>query len=188
MNWTKESLRSFILSIVKPLKAGKSVSQSGAQATLDELYPDGGSSDNFRLTAPFGFISKIPVGVVNYYQNLFGSGHESIVLNQIHSQRPEPAGVGSVVVYSTDASGNSMKVTIALGSDGNLIITAPTKVTVICDNIELGGGGLEKVLNGETFQTFFNQHQHLGNLGSPTGVPINPSIPAHLSSVVKAKK
>lgn len=54
--------------------------------------------------------------------------------------------------------------------------------------LELGRGTLEKILNGETFQAFFNIHPHLGNLGAPTGPPITPSGSTHLSTVVKAAK
>ena len=186
MNWTKESLRSFILTVVKPLKSGKAVSQKGTQATLDNLYPNDGSNDNFRLTSPFGFISKLPVGVTAFYQNLFGSGHESIVLGFLHSLRPEPSSPGESVLYSTTSDGITIKVKIVLASDGSLTITAPAKVIVNSPDVEIGDGALEKILNGEKFQTRFNQHKHLGNLGVPTGVPIDPSDAGDLSNTVKA--
>lgn len=183
-NW----LRSFILSVVKPLKSGKFVAQaSDNSAGLDNLIPDGGYSDSFRLTSPFGLIAGIPKGVSSFYQALLGSGYESIIIALLHAKRPQPA-VGQTILYSTDSSGATVQVTISLNPDGTLVITAPTKVSVICPAIELGSGALEKVLNGETFQTFFNQHTHEGNLGVPTGPPINPSISAHLSATVKANK
>jgi phage gp45-like len=204
MNWSKDAIRSLILSVVKPLKPGKMVSQVGDQGTMDNLFPDGGSNDSFRVTSPFGFISKMPKGVTGFYQNLFGSGYESILLAFLHKARPEPSNPGEAIIYSTDESGKTIKVKITLQNDGKLLIECPSdiniisqgavtiqaasKTTVNCDDIELGVGALEKVLNGETFQTFFNEHQHLGNLGVATGAPIMPSIPAHLSNVVKAKK
>ena len=53
--------------------------------------------------------------------------------------------------------------------------------------IELGKGVLEKIINGETFLTFFNAHTHTGNLIVPTGPPIVPMVGAtHLSQKVKA--
>lgn len=198
----KSWLRSFVLSIVKPMKSGKIVDQSGTQASMDNIQPEG-LSRSFRLTSPFGLISKIPVGVTGFYNNLFGSGHESIIVALMHRLRPEPTGLGETVLYSTDASGNTIKVKISLKNDGSLVIDCPTSVTVNAPNatinaatktvinspaVEIGSGALEKVLNGETFQTFFNEHTHIGNLGYPTSPPNSPSIPAHLSNKVKAAK
>jgi len=184
----KNMLRSFILSVVKPLKPGKVVSSSKDKAGLSDLYPEGGFSDKFRLTSPFGFIAGLPTGITAFYQSLFGSGHESIILALLHSTRPEPSGPGETVLYSTDSSGQSIQVKIVLGTDGTLTITSPTKVVVNSPDVELGSGALESVLNGATFQTYFNTHSHSGNLGSPTGPPITPSDASHLSQIVKAAK
>lgn len=71
---------------------------------------------------------------------------------------------------------------------GVIQIIASSKVDVDADLVELGNGTLEKILNGETFQTRFNQHQQLGNLGVPTGVPIVQSPVGDLSTVVKGAK
>jgi len=60
-------------------------------------------------------------------------------------------------------------------------------IQIFSSNIELGKGSLEKILDGETFQAFFNTHAHLGNLGVPTGPPTVLSPASHLSSVVKAE-
>jgi len=60
-------------------------------------------------------------------------------------------------------------------------------IDVDCNTLELGNGTLEKIVNGESFKTLFNMHQHLGNLGVPTGVPITLlTDDPHLSTVVKA--
>lgn len=188
MTVDKTWLRSFILAIVKPLKSGKIVDQSGQNAGMDNLYPDGGVNNSFRFASPFGLITKVPKGVTGFYQSLFGSSFEQIILGLLHAKRPEPTGVGETVLYSTTEAGDVIKVKISLKNDGTLVIDAPTKVQVICDNIELGAGALEKVLNGETFQTRFNGHQHYGNLGAPTSTPIVQSPAGDLSNVVKAKK
>ncbi len=58
-------------------------------------------------------------------------------------------------------------------------------IDVDCNTLELGNGTLEKILNGETFQSRFNAHTHLGNAGVPTGAPIIPSPVSDLSTVVK---
>ena len=187
MNIEKSWLRSFIIQTVGQLKVGKAKSQTSQNIGLDNLYPDGGYRDDFRLASPFGFIAGIPQGVATFYQGLFGSSFESITLAFIDANRPTPSGPGEAVLYSTDSSGQSIKVKITLGSDGTLTINAPVKVQVIAPEIDLGDAGLQKIINGEAFQTYFNTHQHVGNLGSPTGPPITPSDASHLSTTVKAK-
>jgi hypothetical protein len=210
-------LRSFILSIVKPLKSGKLVKQDKLKATMDNLYPDG-FSENFKLTSPFGFIANIPKGVTGFYQSLFGSGHETIILNQLHDLRPNPLSAGDVVVYCTDQGGASFPVLLYLGSDGKLTITtsadtvlncvnsvvnASGDVTVNCNNaninasaktkinspsVEIGSGALEKIINGEIFKTLFDSHVHIGNIGYPTSAPTTPLPESALSAIVKAAK
>lgn len=50
------------------------------------------------------------------------------------------------------------------------------------NSIELGKGAQEKVVLGDTFMAFFNQHMHIGNLGAPTSPPTVPMTAAqHLS-------
>lgn len=213
----RTQLRSFILSIVKPLKSGKIVAQNRLKASMDNLYPEG-YSDNFKLTSPFGFIANIPKGVTGFYQALFGSGHETIILNQLHDLRPTPLNAGDVVVYCTDQDGASFPVLIYLGHDGklnittsadmtlncvNAVVTASGDVTVNCNNaninasaktkinsplVEIGSGALEKIVNGETFQTFFNAHVHTDSFGLPTSNPNTPMDDSNLSSKVKAAK
>lgn len=213
----KNQLRSFILSIVKPLKSGKQVSQDNLKATMDNLYPDG-FSENFKLTSPFGFIANIPKGVTGFYQSLFGSGHETIILNHLHDLRPIPLNAGDVVVYSTDVGGASFPVLFYLGNDGklnittsadtnlncaNAVVTTSGNVTVNCENaninastkttinsplVDVGSGALEKTVNGETFQTLYNNHYHLDSFGLPTSNPIVPMAATELSQKVKAAK
>jgi hypothetical protein len=198
----KAFLRSFILSVVKPLKPGKSVTQKDdSTATLDNLFPDGGSDDNFRMTSPFGSIAWVPKGVSVFYQQLFGSGFENIILSFLHKKRPAPSAPGEHILYSTDANGETIKVKITLKNDGQLLIecpgnitvttqgeahvTAGAKATIVADEVDIGEGSLKKALLGETFQEYFNTHQHTGNLGAPTGPPISPSLPTHLSTILK---
>ena len=181
----KIAIRNFILSIVKPLKSGKVVSQSSDNtATLNSLVPDGGTSDGFRLTSPFGLIAGLPSGVSAFYQGLFGSGFESIILALVHKARPS-ASTGQTILYSTDASGATIKATISLNPDGTITVTAPGTVTVNAPEVDIGSGALKKALLGEVFQATFNSHTHVGNLGTPTGAPIVPSGPSDLSTVLK---
>lgn len=183
----RDQIKSLILSLVKPLKTGHFVSQDDqGQAALDNLFPNNGFSDTFRNASPFGFISGVPKGVAAFYQSVMGSGFETVILNHLHKLRPSVA-KGQTVLYSTTADGQTIKCTIKLNADGTLVIDAPVKVSVTAPAIELGAGALEKVIKGETFMQFFNQHTHLGNLGAPTGPPQAPMSADQLSTVVKSE-
>ena len=73
-------------------------------------------------------------------------------------------------------------------SEGQVALYDESGSKVLLKNdgtIELGQGILEKILNGETFQSWFNEHKHTGNAGYPTSSPIAPSLPIHLSSQIK---
>lgn len=70
----------------------------------------------------------------------------------------------------------------------NATVKASIKAKVDAPLVEIGDSGLESILNGETFQTTYNSHVHVGNLGVGTGPPIVPSSPADLSLKVKAAK
>ena len=211
-------LRQFVLSIVKPLRSGKTFDKESDNINqgMDSVYPDG-YVNKFRMTSPFGLVSNVPKGITGFFQSLFGSGHENILLGLLHHDRPVVNNVGEVVLYSTNESGQQVETKITLTNDGRLVIncssemtiectvatvtapevnvnsetatvTATTSAAIVSPLVEIGDGALEKILNGETFQTFFNQHTHIGNLGYPTSVPNSPSIPAHLSNKVKAGK
>ena len=100
---------------------------------------------------------------------------------------------------------NPNKDIIELKNDGNLNITIKKDANIICENakitakktiqldcsenagIKLGSNVTDQIILGNKFQTYFNSHQHLGNLGAPTGPPIIISTPAHLSKVVKTQ-
>lgn len=186
-NYTFDDISRAVTRIVQPLYQGVHQSLSGLKATLTDVVPFG-RGDNFLHSSPFGLISKPAKGVISYIQNLNGSNMAPVVLGHLHKARPEPAGPGEAILYSTDSTGNSVQVKITLQADGTLVVSAPSKVQVVSDNVEIGSGALEKILNGETFQEYINGHQHLGNLGAPTGPPITPSDATHLSAKVKAAK
>lgn len=185
---TREAVINLVRSLVQPLMRGRVSSMSGLNATLDDLVP-AGASDKFQQTYPFGFSAYAPNGVLAYFLNLFGRPQLKIVLGHLHAGRPQASAPGEVIVYCTNAAGDSVPVRFTLGNDGVLRVTATSKVQVQCDNIELGQGTLEKVLNGETFRTQFLQHTHQGNLGVPTGPVMQPFAEAEvLSTTVKANK
>lgn len=197
-------LRQFVLSIVKPLRSGKTFDKESDNINqgMDSVYPDG-YANKFRMTSPFGLISNLPKGITGFFNGLYGSGYENILTSLLHHDRPIVNNIGEVVLYSTDSSGKQIQTKITLTNDGKLVINCPSEIQVVCTNatinasvktvinsplVEVGGGALEKVLNGETFQTFFNQHTHVGNLGYPTSAPNVLSTATELSQKVKAAK
>jgi hypothetical protein len=78
-----------------------------------------------------------------------------------------------------------VRIIIELGDDQ--IRMENNKVIVNSSNIELGERAIEAVIKGNTFQTYFNSHTHIGNLGAPTSPPVIPSTPDHLSNVSKTR-
>lgn len=171
--------------MVQPLMRGAFDTSDKLKAKLMDLVPFG-TAENFQSAFPYGLVSKPRKGVLAYFQNLLGYSQNPIILSHLDQKRPTPSAEGETILYCS-ADGSSFPVKITLLVDGTLKIEASTKVQVVCDDIALGEGTVEKILNGETFQTFFNQHTHLGNLGVPTGAPMVPSDATHLSEVVTAK-
>lgn len=94
--------------------------------------------------------------------------------------RLKPLEEGEVALYTDEGD----KVHLKRG--GTIVIQAASKVQVNAPAVELGQGTLEKALNGEAFQSFFNSHTHTSApSGSPTSPPISPSTASHLSAKVK---
>lgn len=93
--------------------------------------------------------------------------------------------LGDSKVHLDKQNGGNLRVVIKMGEDE--IRMENNKVIVNSSNIELGEGAAESIILGDTFQTYFNSHTHLGNLGAPTSPPVVPSTPIHLSTVSKTK-
>ncbi|MBW1784817.1 MAG: phage baseplate assembly protein [Deltaproteobacteria bacterium] len=89
---------------------------------------------------------------------------------------------GEVALYTDEGDKSHIK------RGGNIEIVAAAKVVVNAPQVDVGDSGLEAVLNGATFQAYFNTHTHVGNAGAPTSPPQVPSDPTHLSVKVKAAK
>ena len=53
--------------------------------------------------------------------------------------------------------------------------------------LNLGAGGLQKTVLGESLMALFNKHTHTGNLGAPTSAPNQPMGSPELSPTVKNK-
>lgn len=112
---------------------------------------------------------------------LFASGrdHGVVICVDDRRYRLNNLEAGEVAIYTDEGD----KIHIKRG--GSLEIHAATEVKVNSPKIELGESGLEALIKGETFQSFFNSHSHVGNLGIPTSPPQQPSTPDHLTTVTK---
>jgi len=93
--------------------------------------------------------------------------------------------LGDAKVQLDTQDGGQLRVVIEMG--GDQIRMENNKVIVNSNNIELGEAATESVIKGNLFQTYFNNHTHLGNLGGPTSPPVIPSDPTHLSNVSKTR-
>lgn len=93
--------------------------------------------------------------------------------------------LGDAKVQLDTQDGGQLRVVIEMGDDQ--IRMENNKVIVNSNNIELGEAATESVIKGNLFQTYFNNHTHLGNLGGPTSPPVIPSDPTHLSNVSKTR-
>lgn len=182
---TREQVRAIVRAEVQALGKGSFVKSDKNKGELEALAPAGGTHDHFTIAYPFGMVAKPAKRTVAYFLNLFGFKQRSVVLNHLHENRPVPSAQGEVILYSTNAAGETFPIKITMGADGVLEIRADTKVRVLCDNIEIGNGSLEKLFLCETFQQRFNNHKHIGNAGVETSVPIEPSPASDLSNVVK---
>lgn len=85
---------------------------------------------------------------------------------------------------------------IHIKRDGNILIQASSSVKVVSPNVEFLSAGdavteglAQKMLNGQTFQTWADTHFHTGGFVAPTSVPVETSaafpLPV-LSNTVKA--
>jgi hypothetical protein len=186
MRLSFEEIRRAVLEVVQPIAKGTfdAIDDAKLRARLKNVIPFG-TADHYETASPYGLISSPIKGVRAYFLNLMGSALAPIIIAHIDGKRPQPV-PGETILYCLSADGGTVPVKISLKPDGTLRIDATTKVELVCEDVEIGKEALEKVIKGETFLTLFNQHQHLGNLGAPTGPPIVPMVEAqHLSSEVK---
>jgi hypothetical protein len=93
--------------------------------------------------------------------------------------------LGDAKIQLDTQDGGQLRIVIEMGDDQ--IRMENNKVIVNSNNIELGEAATESVIKGNLFQTYFNSHTHLGNLGAPTSPPVIPSDPTHLSNISKTK-
>lgn len=93
--------------------------------------------------------------------------------------------LGDAKIQLDTQDGGQLRIVIEMGSDQ--IRMENNEVIVNSNNIKLGENAVEAVIKGNTFQTYFNSHVHIGNLGAPTSTPVVPSTPDHLSLISKTR-
>jgi hypothetical protein len=91
--------------------------------------------------------------------------------------------LGDAKIQLDTQDGGQLRIVIEMGQDQ--IRMENNKVIINSNNIELGENAFQSVIKGNLFQTYFNNHTHIGNLGGPTSPPVIPSDPSHLSNVSK---
>ena len=79
-----------------------------------------------------------------------------------------------------------------VGAEINIVsqtaVNITTKKAVIeAEAIELGADATEAVIKGNIFQSLFNAHTHIGNLGAPTSPPVSPLTGSELSKITTTK-
>jgi len=93
--------------------------------------------------------------------------------------------LGDAKVQLDTQDGGQLRVVIEMGQDQ--IRMENNEVIINSSNIKLGENAVEALIKGNTFQTYFNSHTHIGNLGAPTSPPVVPSTPDHLSTISKTQ-
>lgn len=76
---------------------------------------------------------------------------------------------------------------VVIHASGLIEIESDVKVHVKAPAVELGAAAAEQLILGNTFQSLFNAHQHIGNKGRPTSTPIAPLSGAELSNTSRTE-
>ncbi|MDP2361599.1 MAG: phage baseplate assembly protein V [bacterium] len=76
---------------------------------------------------------------------------------------------------------------VVMSADGLVEIESAVKVHVKAPAVELGAAAAEQLILGNTFQSLFNAHQHIGNVGVPTSTPIAPLTGQELSNTSRTE-
>ncbi|MFA7329773.1 MAG: phage baseplate assembly protein V [Candidatus Delongbacteria bacterium] len=76
---------------------------------------------------------------------------------------------------------------VVIHAEGLVEVESDVKVHVKAPAVHLGTNAAEQVILGNTFQSLFNAHQHIGNKGRPTSTPIVPLSGAELSNTSRTE-
>lgn len=185
----KEMLYSF----VQPMKVGMMLWRDEIFSTMKGVS---GLGDDEKLTrsSPYGIVSKEPEGIWGYAQNLMGDLLAPVIIAQLDKLRPTPVEKGELVLYARSGKAITVKISlkpeseeVLIEADSEIKLVSP-KTEIFSGEVNIGDGALEKIVNGETFQSLFNDHKHVGNMGVETGPPIVPMGADCLSGIVKGAK
>jgi phage baseplate assembly protein V len=134
---------------------------------------------NVERLQQFGFTSVPLPGAEAVVLYVGGSRDHGVVIAADNRQlRITSLKPGEACVYNSQGDLVHVKA-------GEILIKHSLKVKVESSQVEIGTEGLEKVLMGETFKAAFEAHTHIGNLGAPTGTPVQPLPLTTLSQTVK---
>lgn len=157
----------------------EAIADKDVQEIQASLYA--GETRDLERMQHFGFSSVPPSGSEGVCVFPGGDREAGVCVADSHPEtKPVDQGEGTTCIYDKNGS------KIFLDGEGKILIESDN-LTIAATGIEFGAGTVEALLKGETFQSFFNSHTHTGNTGAPTSPPINPSIPAHLTTVTKAE-
>jgi hypothetical protein len=76
---------------------------------------------------------------------------------------------------------------VVISADGLVEIESAVKVHITAPAVELGAAAAEQLVLGNTFQSLFNAHVHIGNKGRPTSTPVVPLSGAELSNTSRTE-
>lgn len=83
---------------------------------------------------------------------------------------------GEIFIFTPEKIVIHAKKDIEIKSDAQVKIQASTAIIAQCNNVLLGSGTRQKLATEAFVQNFissFNLHTHIGNLGAPTGTPLD---------------
>lgn len=143
------------LSILLTANIGDSDQKNG---TIENLYGNANGITQRPIAMPFGVSSKVPRGTSGVVGQSGADRFNRFFMGFFDKNRPM-VGDGETSIYSV----------------------GKYEVRVLKDKIQLGKNGtFETAVVGETLAQFINAlldaivaHDHLGNLGFPTGKPLN---------------
>lgn len=161
----------------------ETVKDSTGIQTMQVSILKGEVKDGVERLQNYGFTSRPKKGAEACVLFLGGNRDHGIVI-AVDDRRYRLKGLseGEVALYTDQGD----KVHLKRG--GTIEVKASSKVILDCPDVEIGRASLEKALAGETFQSYFNDHKHIDSMGGITQPPLEPSLPAHLSSQVKIAK
>ena len=157
------------------------------------------------LYAPeWSFIQNLNIQAVEEIQDSYEGSHIMLYDNDEQVKVFYTPGKGfnifhkdSQVIINPDSSitiqhKDTESIIELVGNTINIVSTSQVNVTtekavIDAGAIELGSGALEAVIKGKTFQSLFNAHTHIGNLGAPTSPPVVPLTGSELSTVTKTQ-